>query len=150
LHGKFEIQVESGSLELREYERFLVTNAESIQSFKAKQQAAFDAERQRWVESGQLGYSASIDTAAGPERDPGELPDGVHAIESHVPGSVWKLSVAPGARVRRGDTLIVVESMKMEVSVEASHDGTVLELCVSEGKAVAPGQRVALMRADAS
>jgi len=148
LHGKFEIQVEAGTLRLREYESFLAANAASIQRFKSTQQAAFDAERQRWVESGQLGYSALSEPTLAVESNEGELPPGTHAIESHVPGSVWKLSVACGARVRRGDTLLVVESMKMEVAVEATHDGVVVELCVSEGKPVAPGQRVALMRAE--
>jgi urea carboxylase len=148
LHGKCEIQVEEGTLSLRDYEQFLSKNAESIQRFKATQQAAFEAERQRWVESGQLGYSTASEATPGSDTQQGELPPGTLAIESHVPGSVWKLAVAEGARVRRGDTLLVVESMKMEVPVEASHDGVVVELCVSEGKAVSPGQRVALMRAD--
>jgi urea carboxylase len=148
LHGKFAIDVEPGSFRLRDYERFLSENAESIQSFKSGQQAAFDAERKRWLESGQLGYSTISDAALPTPSAESDLPAGTHAIESHVPGSIWKLAVACGARVRRGDTLVVVESMKMEVAVEASHDGTVVELCVSEGKAVAPGQRVALMRVD--
>jgi urea carboxylase len=150
LHGKFAIQVNEGTLRLREYESFLAANAESIQAFKSTQQAAFDAERQRWIESGQLGYSTASEPALAADGHESELPAGTHAIESHVPGSVWKLAVARGARVRRGDTLLVVESMKMEVAIEASHDGVVVELCVGEGKPVAPGQRVALMRAEPS
>ncbi|HWA74088.1 MAG TPA: urea carboxylase [Polyangiaceae bacterium] len=148
LHGKFAIEVTPGTFRLREYEQFLRENSASIQSFKSSQQAAFDAERQRWVESGQLGYSTQAESSVTAEGSETELPEGTHAIESHVPGSVWKVTVERGARVRRGDTLLVVESMKMEVTVEASHDGTVIELCVSEGKAVTPGQRVALMRAE--
>lgn len=148
-HGKVQIRIEEGTFRLREHERYLAANADSIGAFKSRQQSAFEAERQRWVESGQLGYSADSDGASASVADERSLPVGVHGIESHVPGSVWKLAVAPGARVRKGDVLLIVESMKMEISVEAPHDGTLLEFLVTEGKAVAPGQRVALLGAEA-
>jgi urea carboxylase len=148
-HGKVELRIEEGTFRLREHERYLAVNAESIRAFKSRQQSAFEAERQRWLESGQLGYSSDTDGASASVADERSLPAGVHGIESHVPGSVWKLAVAPGARVRKGDLLLIVESMKMEISVEATHDGTLMEFLVSEGKAVAPGQRVALLRAEA-
>ena len=70
-------------------------------------------------------------------------------MESHVPGSVWKLLVKAGASVKRGDPLVIVESMKMEVVIEASHDGTIEDLTAVEGKAVLPGQRLALLRPEA-
>lgn len=146
LHGKVELDVQHDTFRLSAYERFLSENSESIQSFKASQQAAFEAERQRWVESGQLGFSEAERTASGADRSDAGVPDGAQAVESHVPGSVWKLMVERGARVRKGDPLVVVESMKMEVCVEAPEDGTVLELLVSEGKSVAPGQHVAFLR----
>lgn len=146
LHGKVELDVQHDKFRLAEYERFLGENSKSIQSFKANQQAAFEAERQRWIESGQLGFSEAERSANGADRSDAGVPDGAQAVESHVPGSVWKLMVARGARVRKGDALVVVESMKMEVCVEAPEDGTVLELLVSEGKSVAPGQHVAFLR----
>jgi biotin carboxyl carrier protein len=67
-----------------------------------------------------------------------------------VPGSVWKLEVRAGQRVKRGQTLLVVESMKMEIVVEAPNDGLVLELLVGEGQAVAPGQRVVVLKGETS
>jgi urea carboxylase len=150
LHGKVEPQISEQTFRLSEYQQFLAENATSIGTFKARQQAAFEAERQRWIDNGQLGFSSGEKDAALGATTHAELDPGTHAVDSHVPGSVWKLVVAAGARVRRGDTLVVVESMKMEVAVEATHDGTVIELCVSEGKAVAPGQRIALVRTEAS
>jgi urea carboxylase len=70
------------------------------------------------------------------------LPPGVLGVESHVSGSVWKLLAAKGTRVSSGDPLLIVESMKMEVAIEAPSDGTVLETLASEGMTVAPGQRL--------
>ncbi len=147
-YGKVEIQIEEGVFKLRDYERFLADNQAPISAFKAQQQAAFEAERQRWLESGQLSFSSEVSSqGAGPAT--GVLPPGAEAVEAHVPGSVWKLAVKPSERVRRGQTLMIVESMKMEIAVEAPKDGVVLELLVAEGHAVAPGQAVAVLREEA-
>ena len=69
-------------------------------------------------------------------------------VESLVTGSVWKHVVAPGTHVRSGDTLVIVESMKMEIAIEATRDGTVIAVLVSEGRPLVPGQRVATLRVD--
>jgi urea carboxylase len=146
-YGKVDVQIEAGTFKLSEYERFLSEQQPSITAFKSRQQAAFEAERQRWIESGQLGFSSEArDVIAAASET--ALPDGAEAVESHVPGSVWKLSVKAGERVKRGQTLLVVESMKMEIAVEAPSDGVVLELLVGEGRAVSPGQRVVLLRTE--
>ncbi len=64
---------------------------------------------------------------------------------SPVPGSVWKLAVTQGARVAAGDVLVVVESMKMEMSVVASVDGIVHEVRCAEGRSVALGQTLIVL-----
>ena len=61
-------------------------------------------------------------------------------VWSEVSGSVWKLEVAVGQSVQAGDTLLIVESMKMEIPVESPANGTVTELLVAEGDSVADGQ----------
>jgi urea carboxylase len=149
-YGKVELRIDEGTFKLRDYERFLSEERTSIAEFKAKQQAAFDAERKRWVEQGLLGFSSD---AQGPDSvgaDVAQLGPGSEGVESHVPGSVWKIEVKPGQRVSRGQTLLIVESMKMEVVVEAPSDGVIIELLVAEGRAVAPGQRVAILEREAS
>jgi urea carboxylase len=146
-YGKVDVKIEPGTFKLRDYEQFLGQNRESIAAFKAQQQAAFEAERQRWLESGQLTFSSESREASGGAAESADLPVGAEAVEAHVPGSVWKVAVKPGERVTRGQTLLVVESMKMEIAVEAPSDGVVLELLVSEGRAVSPGQRVAVLGA---
>jgi urea carboxylase len=150
LHGKLAIETRPRQFRLSEYERFLSENASSIEAFKAKQQQAFEAERQRWAESASSGAAASNGStaafAAVPAGD--TLPAGVLAVESHVSGSVWKLLAAKGARVSLGDPLVIVESMKMEVAIEAPAAGVVLETLAAEGMTVAPGQRLLTLRAD--
>ncbi|HEX2872988.1 MAG TPA: urea carboxylase [Polyangiaceae bacterium] len=147
-YGKVDIKIDEGTFKLRDYERFLSDNQASISGFKAQQQAAFEAERQRWIENGQLSFSSETRGGAGAQADAAALPAGSEAVESHVPGSVWKLEVKAGQTVKRGQTLLVVESMKMEITVEATSDGVVTELLVAEGHSVAPGQRVAVLKSE--
>jgi biotin carboxyl carrier protein len=61
-------------------------------------------------------------------------------VFSEITGSVWKIEVQSGARVEMGQTLLIVESMKMEIPVEAPASGTVREVLVAEGEAVQDGQ----------
>ncbi|MDF3070391.1 MAG: accA [Polyangiaceae bacterium] len=149
-YGKVDIRIEEGTFKLRDYERFLAENQSSIGTFKQQQQTAFEAERQRWIENGQLSFSSDAQSGAGSGADVAALPPGTEPVESHVPGSVWKLEVKAGERVKRGQTLLVVESMKMEIAVESPADGVIVELLVGEGRAVAPGQRVAVLRGEAA
>ena len=64
----------------------------------------------------------------------------MHKVLSDISGSVWKVEVQPGQAVEAGQTLLVVESMKMEIPVESPAAGTVRELRVAEGEAVSDGQ----------
>lgn len=64
-------------------------------------------------------------------------------IQSDVTGNVWKVEAAIGQRVSEGDTLMIVESMKMEIPIVASVAGVVSELLLAEGQAVSDGQIVA-------
>ena len=46
-------------------------------------------------------------------------------VEAHITGTVWKIEVAVGDEVSDGDTVVILESMKMEMPVEVEDDGTV-------------------------
>ena len=67
--------------------------------------------------------------------------------KSEVNGSIWKLEVQPGLRVEAGATLMLVESMKMEIPVIAEDGGTVVSILVKEGDPVTEGQTVAILEA---
>ncbi|MBX9812869.1 MAG: biotin/lipoyl-binding carrier protein [Burkholderiales bacterium] len=66
-------------------------------------------------------------------------------IRSEITGTVWQVKAKPGDRVEPGDTLIVIESMKMEIPVLAEDGGTVQEILVKEKDPVAEGQVVAII-----
>lgn len=60
-------------------------------------------------------------------------------IEAHITGNVWKIEVGVGDKVEEGDTVVILESMKMEIPVEAEDEGTVKEIRCEEGQAVSEG-----------
>ena len=57
--------------------------------------------------------------------------------------NVWKVVVKQGDQVSAGDTLVILESMKMEIPVEAPEDGTVQKMAVEEGGVVQEGDLIA-------
>ncbi|MBS0560741.1 MAG: biotin/lipoyl-binding carrier protein [Proteobacteria bacterium] len=67
------------------------------------------------------------------------------AIPSELNGTVWKIEVAVGDRVAAGDTLILLESMKMEIPVDAPCDGVVAAILVKEEQAVEEGDTLAVI-----
>ena len=66
-------------------------------------------------------------------------------IKAHITGVVFQVTAKSGDRVRAGDPLIVLESMKMEIPVEAPRAGSVKEIRVSEGQTVQEGDIVAVL-----
>ena len=66
-------------------------------------------------------------------------------IQSDVTGTVWKIEVKVGDTVTEGDTLLILESMKMEIPVVSTDAGTVAKILVAEEESVAEGQAVALL-----
>ena len=66
-------------------------------------------------------------------------------VEAEMVANVWKVLVQPGASVSNGDTLVILESMKMEIPVEAPVDGTVSAVNVEEGGVVQEGDVIAVI-----
>ena len=143
LQGKAGIRIEETTFSLAAYRSFLAENADAIRTFKTTQQAAFEQERARWQESDRAGVIINDAGAV----DVGEdlLEPGHTAVQSPVPGAVWKIAVEKGRRVAAGDVLVVVESMKMEMLVHAPSDGIVHELKCAEGRAVSLGQTLVVL-----
>lgn len=66
-------------------------------------------------------------------------------VESQIAAKVWKLEGAVGDEVAEGDVLLILESMKMEIPVEAPCAGRIREICVAEGEAVEEGDRLVVL-----
>jgi biotin carboxyl carrier protein len=71
---------------------------------------------------------------------------GTQTVTAPLPGKVTHVAVAPGDRVERGDTLVVIEAMKMENEFRATAAGTVAEVRVAPGQAVNAGDVLAVIR----
>jgi len=67
-------------------------------------------------------------------------------VAAHITGTVWKIEVVLGQKVAAGDTLVILESMKMEMPVEAPDPGTVAEIRCRETQAVNEGDVLVVLR----
>jgi acetyl-CoA carboxylase biotin carboxyl carrier protein len=66
-------------------------------------------------------------------------------IRAEMVANVWKVAKAAGDAVEEGDTLVILESMKMEIPVLAESDGVLRELAVGEGDVVQEGDLIAVI-----
>ena len=144
--GRSALRIEEGVFRLSDYQSWLQDNHESISAFKLRQQTAFEAERERWRVAGlsEVPDESSNADAAGQsaalEAFEGEV------VASQVSGGVWAVLAKAGLVVKAGDALLVIESMKMEITVYAPSDGVVHEVLCSEGQPVSAGQALVLLR----
>ena len=66
-------------------------------------------------------------------------------VVSDIAGKVWKIEAAGGAKVAQEDTILILESMKMEIPVTAPRAGIVVEIYFKEGEVVGEGEVVAII-----
>jgi urea carboxylase len=145
VHGRYPLRIEPARFNLGVHETYLSQNQADIAAFKARQQAAFEAERQRWRDQGLDSYvSEEAGGAASPAE---EVPAGMTAVHAAATGMVWKVEAEPGQRVGLGETLIIIESMKMEITIPATCSGVLRRLNCQPGRVVKAGQIVALIEA---
>jgi len=145
-HGKFCLDTEEQTFRLKDYNQFLNDEADSIAAFKSKQQSAFDAERERWIATGQANYSNEIDSIS--LDDILDIPAGSRTFASHVAGNLWQIKLKEGDIVKEGDEVAIVESMKMEISVTATCAGKVTKILCNEGMSVSAGQSLLVILED--
>jgi acetyl-CoA carboxylase biotin carboxyl carrier protein len=69
----------------------------------------------------------------------------VAEVRAEMVANVWKVVAAEGAEVSDGDTLVILESMKMEIPVLAEDSGTLIHLHVTEGDIVQEGDLIAVI-----
>jgi acetyl-CoA carboxylase biotin carboxyl carrier protein len=69
----------------------------------------------------------------------------VAEVRAEMVANVWQVVTSEGAEVNEGDTLVILESMKMEIPVIAETPGTVTKLAVAEGDVVQEGDLIAVI-----
>ncbi len=149
--GRFILHTEDTVFSLRNYHAFLRQHANSIQAFKTRQQKAFEAERERWKIGNVQEENSISDEGEGVLDEPGmqnapDLPDGAYAISSDVTGTVWKLLIETRQPVNAGDPVIIIESMKMEITLSAPVSGIVKQISCRQGDYVFSGQMLLIVQ----
>ncbi|KFC70999.1 ATP-dependent urea carboxylase [Devosia sp. LC5] len=141
-HGAYPIRIEETQFSYADYARDLAANAGSITAFKTRQQAAFDAERNRWKAEG---LDSFIADDAGNGAVEGDIPAGCFGVGSTVPGNIWKILVEDGTAVAEGEAVAIVESMKMEITVTAHAAGRVRDVRAAPGRNVKTGDVIVVL-----
>lgn len=136
--GQHQIRIDEGVFDYTADQKFLAENAASIAAFRERQQAAFQTEVAHWKDS----EVAVVQEMQAPESS--EIPSG-DPVAATMHGSVWKLLVQPGDKVQANQPLVMIEAMKMELSVLAPHAGVVKALCCKVGQSVATGDILAVL-----
>lgn len=83
--------------------------------------------------------AAAAPAAAAPAPAPAAGPGAGAPVKAPLPGVVTKVIVSAGQAVKKGDTVLVLEAMKMENNITAETDGTVTGICVAAGDSVMEG-----------
>lgn len=141
--GRHELRIEEEVFRFADYEAFLAKNAGEISAFRETQQTAFQEERRRWEEAG-LSMDAPAEEAK--EEESVVVPEGCITLDSPVTGSVWKIQAAVGARLASGASVLILEAMKMEVSLEADEAIEIIEILATEGASVKAGQALVIAK----
>ena len=66
-------------------------------------------------------------------------------IKAELVGNLWKITIEVGQHVEEDDTIMILESMKMEIPIMAPQAGTIKEILAKEGDVVQEGQTVAII-----
>ena len=83
------------------------------------------------------GQAVAAPQAAAPQAAPvGNAED----VSAPLAGNIWKVLVSPNQQVNEGDTLVILEAMKMETEIKAAHSGIVANINIKEGDSVTVGQ----------
>ncbi|HCD75175.1 MAG TPA: urea carboxylase, partial [Alcanivorax sp.] len=137
--GRLEVEITEETFNLAEHRRFLESIEPEMEAFRAHQQAAYREEVTRWQNEDEQIESALM----GSKADIGEV-DG-HLVSAEISGNVWKLLVEEGASVEAGQTLVIVEAMKMEFEITAGVAGTVTGLHCKPGTVINAGDPVVVI-----
>lgn len=93
-------------------------------------------------EGGDISHVESSETTAPPAASAEPAGEG-EPVTAPLSGNIWKIQVSPGQQVNEGDTLLILEAMKMETQIVASKSGTVSSISVKQGDAVKVGDHLA-------
>jgi urea carboxylase len=145
---QLKLEIENRQFRVADYHQFLEDNQGDIETFRNKQQIAFNKEVQHWHDTGMIGGEASIEEENQHHGEPEEtLPEGVFALRAASGGCVLSLLAEVGDTLEKNQDVVVFEAMKMEYKVAALQAGKLEAYKVQPGDIVHQGQIIALVKA---
>jgi len=132
--GRASLRIEETQFDFAAHQQFLADHAAEIAAFRQRQAAAFEQEVQLWAQEEQNAPAADETLASVSEEEESGL-----AVQADLNGNIWKVLVQPGDEVSAGQTLIIVEAMKMELAIVAPQAGRVTRIACQAGRPVSPG-----------
>jgi urea carboxylase len=141
--GKWQPKIEQSSISMPELAIEWSKQQRDIDTFVEQRERAFEQEMNDWKANGQLVYQEdnSMDT----EQDELVLAEGEFIIESSAAGSVWQIEIKQGQAVAENDSLIILESMKMEIGITSPETAIVSKVLVEAGQQVQAGQALLVL-----
>lgn len=139
--GKVSPRIQETEFSLAEYQSWMAKIETETMAFNSIRERAFEDELRRWREDGQFTFDAP--EAAESTVDLSLIPEGSVTIDSTLSGNVWSIELKEGDFIRKGETLLVLESMKMEIDVQAQHSGVIKKIWVDAGQDIQSGQCLA-------
>jgi urea carboxylase len=142
--GNWQPKIEETTISMPDLAKQWSKQQRDIDKFVEQRERAFEQEMEDWKTTGQLNYQAEMDA---PQEDLNlQLGDGEFVIESSAAGNVWLVESQQGTEITAGETLIILESMKMEIAITAPEPANVVKILVEAGQQVQAGQPLAILK----
>lgn len=155
--GDYTIKIVEDTFSYKKHVDFVCENQQSIDDFERRRDLAYKEERARWEADGEGESVAAAEHAnisngiqngntdsESSTSDEG-LPPFSISVKAGMSASVWAAHVNNGDHVKRGQELFSLESMKVEISVEAPEGGIVQRVSISKGESVSPGTELCIV-----
>jgi len=144
--GNYPLKIEQTTFSLKKYNAFLEQYEQGITKFTEQRKIAFAQELQDWKDKGLLHFDsdAAMDRT---QQEAEALPENCTAVDSPMNCSLWKVEVEVGAVIKEGDTLVILEAMKMEIKITAQIDGVVKSIHREAGAQINAGDRLIVLEA---
>lgn len=153
--GSYKMEITHEKFAYKEHISFLEENKKSIEDFEQKRKCAYDAERARWEAEGEGESNAAAEHAqkkandshqvSGQQPSPEVRPPFSISVQAGMAATVWAVHVSDGEEVEKGQQLFSLESMKVEIAVEAPVSGIARWISVSNGDSVSPDRELCIV-----
>jgi urea carboxylase len=141
--GKWQPKIEKSVVSMPELSAQWAKREAEIKAFSNKREVAFAKEMADWKANGQLNYQFEAEETGNSQAI--ELNENQYLVESTAAGSVWQINVKADQTLNSGDSLVVLESMKMEIDMTSFEKAKVVNVLVKEGQQVHAGQALLVL-----